>query len=339
MTDCASTIAAEAIGSRPSASQLVAQRVVHPVQAAVRAPPLEVPEHRLPRRELPRQQPPGAAGAHHVQNRVDDLAARVLLPATGGGRRRQQGFNKPPLLVRQVAVVPARRRGGRRHIPQDPSDCSSSRGGAPRRSQTRSQTDLTYADLGRRARTVADGLIGEDVQPGQSVALMLPTGIDYFPTFFGVLLAGAVPVPIYPPFRAASLREHLARQAGILDAARAVALVTVPQALPLARLLRARVPSLRAVTTPGDLTPRPCLSRHLFPRFAPTMWRCCSTRPGAPATRRGSFSPTGSCWPTSVPWGLRRSAPRTASSVGSPSTTIWVSSVPGLAASISVSHA
>src|SRR5512144_3225485 len=152
LTDCASTIAAEAIGSRPSASQLVAQRVVHPVQAAVRAPPLEVPEHRLPRRELPRQQPPGAAGAHHVQNRIDDLAARVLLPATGGGRRRQQGFNQPPLLVRQVGVVPARRRGGRRHIPQGPSDCSSSRGGAPRRSQTRSYGSGGRAPGGRSRR-------------------------------------------------------------------------------------------------------------------------------------------------------------------------------------------
>jgi 1-acyl-sn-glycerol-3-phosphate acyltransferase len=127
-------------------------------------------------------------------------------------------------------------------------------------------TELTYADLSRRGRTLAHSLIEKDVQPGQSVALMLPTGVDYFLTFFGVLLAGAVPVPIYPPFRAARLGEHLVRQAGILDDAQAVALVTVPQALPLARLLRARVPSLRAVATPGDLTrPAPSVTATLPP--------------------------------------------------------------------------
>ena len=35
---------------------------------------------------------------------------------------------------------------------------------------------------------------------------MLPTGRDYFFAYLGILLAGGVPVPIYPPFRGARSR-------------------------------------------------------------------------------------------------------------------------------------
>ena len=47
-------------------------------------PPVEVPVHRLPRREVRRQLPPRAPGADHVEDRVHDRPARVLLrPPTG----------------------------------------------------------------------------------------------------------------------------------------------------------------------------------------------------------------------------------------------------------------
>ena len=36
---------------------------------------------------------------------------------------------------------------------------------------------------------------------GDKVAIMLPTGREFFAAFFGVLLAGSVPVPLYPPAR------------------------------------------------------------------------------------------------------------------------------------------
>ena len=58
---------------------------------------------------------------------------------------------------------------------------------------------------------------------------MLPTSLDFFVAFFGILYAGAVPVPIYPPMRLSQLEEHLRRQAGILRNAGARLLVTVPE--------------------------------------------------------------------------------------------------------------
>ncbi|HYA27596.1 MAG TPA: AMP-binding protein, partial [Acidobacteriota bacterium] len=76
---------------------------------------------------------------------------------------------------------------------------------------------MTYAELAQAARAVAMSLIARDIVPGDRVAMMLPTGMDFFAAFFGALYAGAVPVPIYPPPRLAALEEHMRRQAGILS--------------------------------------------------------------------------------------------------------------------------
>jgi len=112
---------------------------------------------------------------------------------------------------------------------------------------------LTYGDLADAARRVAAGLIARDIMPGDRIALMLPTSLDFFKTFFGVLFAGAVPVPIYPPTRMSQIEDHLRRQAGILRNAGAGMLVTVPEGLGVGRLLRAQVETLRAVESPARL--------------------------------------------------------------------------------------
>ena len=113
--------------------------------------------------------------------------------------------------------------------------------------------ELTYGDLLAATRATAAGVLDLGVTPGESVALMLPTCREYFTTFLGVLFAGAVPVPIYPPTRLARLQEHLERQSRILDNARATLLVTVPEAHRVSRLLRSSVDSLREVRTPDEL--------------------------------------------------------------------------------------
>ncbi len=112
---------------------------------------------------------------------------------------------------------------------------------------------LTHAGLLERARTVAAGLQRSGLAPGESVALMLPTSLAFFETFTGILLAGGVPIPIYPPFRASQIEDHLRRQAHILDNGRAVLLVSDEHALAAARILRAGASGLRAVLTPDRL--------------------------------------------------------------------------------------
>ena len=82
---------------------------------------------------------------------------------------------------------------------------------------------------------------------------MLPSGHDYFVAFFGVLLAGGVPVPLYPPARRRQIEDHLRRQAGILTTSQAVALITFPEVMTVVRLLRAQVLGLERVITVAEL--------------------------------------------------------------------------------------
>jgi len=125
---------------------------------------------------------------------------------------------------------------------------------------------MTYGELRAQAGEMAAGLAARGVRPGDRVALMLPTQPDYFTMFFGVLLAGATPVPIYPPTRRSQIEDHLRRHAAILDNAGVVMLVTVPEARRLGSALRANVPSMRFVTCPADIAvagapaPRPSVA-------------------------------------------------------------------------------
>ena len=112
---------------------------------------------------------------------------------------------------------------------------------------------ITYGELFERASWVARRLRARGIEPGDMVALMLPTCREFFSTFLGVQLAGAVPVPIYPPFRADRIEEYAERQAAILHNAEARLLITFRQAEAVARLLQPLVPSIKGVVTATKL--------------------------------------------------------------------------------------
>ena len=114
-------------------------------------------------------------------------------------------------------------------------------------------TVITYGDLDRNARAIAHGLVMRGIRGGDRVAIMLPTEAAFFFTFFGVLFAGAIPVPIYPPFRRAQVEDHLRRQAGILRNAEARLLVTDEEIRRVGGLLRGLVLSLEQVVSATDL--------------------------------------------------------------------------------------
>jgi acyl carrier protein len=112
---------------------------------------------------------------------------------------------------------------------------------------------LSYQTLLAQATRVALGLQQQGISPNATVALMLPTAFEFFFAFFGVLLAGAVPIPIYPPARASQLEEHVRRHARILADAQVEALVTFSEAAVVSRLLRLRVPNLRHIFSVSQL--------------------------------------------------------------------------------------
>ena len=131
---------------------------------------------------------------------------------------------------------------------------------------------ITFGELYRRASMVARELRQHGLEPGQTVAIMLPTCAEFFYTFAGILLAGGIPVPIYPPFRASRIAEYATRQARILQNAESRFLVTFKQAEGLGRLLKPRVPTLREVLNAERLAqaPSPTQARQ---EAAPNAWR------------------------------------------------------------------
>jgi acyl-CoA synthetase (AMP-forming)/AMP-acid ligase II len=59
-------------------------------------------------------------------------------------------------------------------------------------------SELTYADLDRRARAAAVGLL-RHASAGDRVLLVYPPGLEFLAGFFGSLYAGMIPVPASPP--------------------------------------------------------------------------------------------------------------------------------------------
>ena len=106
---------------------------------------------------------------------------------------------------------------------------------------------LTFEELYRAGQRCAEQLARIGVPPGGRVSLMLPTSRAFFVTYTGILLAGAVPVPIYPPFRADRIEEYAGRQSAILNNAEVCLLLTFRRAEAVAKLLKPRVRSLEHV--------------------------------------------------------------------------------------------
>ncbi|MBL6954591.1 MAG: AMP-binding protein [Alphaproteobacteria bacterium] len=116
---------------------------------------------------------------------------------------------------------------------------------------------ITYGDLWAEAERTAAGLLDLALGHGEAVIIMLATGRDYFSSFIGVLLAGGVPVPIYPPGRPSQIEEHLRRHMAIVDNCRATIMITMPEATRFAGLLRGLAASLRHVVTSEALISAP----------------------------------------------------------------------------------
>lgn len=112
---------------------------------------------------------------------------------------------------------------------------------------------ITYGHLLKTARRVAFGLRDKGLKEGETVAIMLPTTPGFFYTFYGILLAGGIPVPIYPPFRQHMLESYAKTEARILRNAEVRVLITFDRAEKLSRLLQGFVPSLKEVATVDQL--------------------------------------------------------------------------------------
>jgi acyl-CoA synthetase (AMP-forming)/AMP-acid ligase II len=88
---------------------------------------------------------------------------------------------------------------------------------------------FSYDEIARRALDVGARLRALGVRRGERVALVFPTEIEFLDAFFGCQLAGAVPVPLYPPVRLGRLEEYHAQTARLLTACSAALVLASPR--------------------------------------------------------------------------------------------------------------
>jgi len=77
-----------------------------------------------------------------------------------------------------------------------------------------------------RALRAAGVLAAMGVQAGDRLILVLPTSPLFMDAFFGCLMLGAVPVPVYPPVRLGRLDEYVDRTAAMLRSVDAVGMIS-----------------------------------------------------------------------------------------------------------------
>jgi acyl-CoA synthetase (AMP-forming)/AMP-acid ligase II len=105
---------------------------------------------------------------------------------------------------------------------------------------------MTYGTLWELARRYGANLAAAGVEPGDRVAILLPTCKEFFATMFGAMLRGAIPVPLYPtygPPELASIFAHAAPRAA----------VTIGWFEPSVRRAQGSAPGLERVVEPAEL--------------------------------------------------------------------------------------
>ncbi len=81
------------------------------------------------------------------------------------------------------------------------------------------EVHLGWSEIHLAARRAASSIRGLGIRPGDRVALALRTEPAFLSAFFGTLLAGAVPVPVYPPVRLGRIGEYHASTARMFQVA------------------------------------------------------------------------------------------------------------------------
>jgi crotonobetaine/carnitine-CoA ligase len=135
--------------------------------------------------------------------------------------------------------------------------------------------DLTFGALRERARSVAAGLRELGLEPGDRVATMLDSSVDYLAAWQGIAWAGAVDVPLNVELKATFL-HHVLRDSG--------ARVLIVEARWAARLEGLELPELEHVITVD--APAAELAGRAWHRFEHLLGR-----PGIDLVRRERTDP------------------------------------------------
>jgi len=105
------------------------------------------------------------------------------------------------------------------------------------------KVELTYSELDRSARAIA-ATLSRDHRPGDRALLLFPPGLEFITAFFGVLYAGLVAVPMYPP-TPGRLEHTLPRLLRVVENARPSAVLATAGMAAMAAPIAALAPALR----------------------------------------------------------------------------------------------
>jgi fatty-acyl-CoA synthase len=113
---------------------------------------------------------------------------------------------------------------------------------------------ITYHALRTDVMRRAKQLRALGLAKGDRVALVIPDGQDFIPTFLGAMWAGIVPVPLYPPLSLGKLDAFMEALLTILAAAGPKVLVAGDKVEKVLWSVVGKVPSLQKLVTTSSLT-------------------------------------------------------------------------------------
>jgi len=127
------------------------------------------------------------------------------------------------------------------------------------------ETVWPFEAVQSRALAVSGRLMKLGIQHGERVLLVFGTQIEFFDAFFGCLLAGAVPTPVYPPVRLGRMDEYVDKTARMIELAGARLVLASPRVRRvMGRIAEKANPALGCITL-DDLPSAPPDSRPVTP--------------------------------------------------------------------------
>ena len=119
---------------------------------------------------------------------------------------------------------------------------------------------ISYRALWERSLRSAAHLARMGIEANDKVAILLPTSVEFYDCFYGLMALGAVPVPLYPILGAEEM-------ASLFADSEAKAAITIDWFLENVQKAQARCPTLIRIISPYDFsgatpaTPLPRLTR------------------------------------------------------------------------------
>ena len=103
----------------------------------------------------------------------------------------------------------------------------------------------SFPELRKEAERRARYFRSLGLEKGDRLAMIVPEGEDFVLNFFGAVMAGVVPVPMYPPLALGKLDSYIDSAARVLSSSGAKMLLTTKQVSPIVWSLVGRVSGLK----------------------------------------------------------------------------------------------